>query len=51
MNRKPEFCHAFLAVTEKELAEEIFIELEMKAMEILALWVKVVESNLWIREG
>jgi hypothetical protein len=37
MNRKAEFCHAFLAVAERELSEETFIELEMKAMETLAL--------------
>ena len=37
MNRKAEFCHAFLAVAERELSEDIFVELEMKAMETLAL--------------
>ncbi len=37
INRKLEFCHAFLAVAEREMPEEKFIELEMKAMELLAL--------------
>ncbi len=37
MSRKLEFCHAFLAVAEKEMAEEDFLNLEMKAMEMLAL--------------
>ena len=37
MNRKIEFCHAFLAVAEREMPEEKFIDFEMKAMEILAL--------------
>ncbi len=36
-NRKLEFCHAFLAVAEREMAEEDFLNLEMKAMEMLAL--------------
>ncbi len=35
MNHKAEFCHAFLVVAERELPEEIFIELEIKAMEML----------------
>ncbi len=37
MNRKIEFCHAFLAVAEREMSEERFIDLEMKAMELLAV--------------
>ena len=37
MNRKIEFRHAFLAVAEREMPEEIFIDLEMKAMELLTL--------------
>ncbi len=37
MNRKVEFCHAFLAVAEREMSEERFIDLEMKAMELLAV--------------
>jgi hypothetical protein len=37
VNRKLEFCHAFLAAAEKEMPEEQFIELEMKAMELLSL--------------
>ncbi len=35
INRKIEFCHAFLAVAEREMSEEKFIYLEMKAMELL----------------
>jgi hypothetical protein len=37
MNRKLEFCHAFLAVAEREMSEEKFLDFEMKAMEMLAL--------------
>ncbi len=37
MNRKVEFCHAFLAVADREMSEERFIDLEMKAMELLAV--------------
>ena len=35
MNRKPEFCQAFLAVAEKTLPEEQFLDFEMEAMEML----------------
>jgi len=37
MNRKIEFCHAFLAVAERELPEEKFMDLEVKAMELLII--------------
>jgi hypothetical protein len=35
MNRKIEFCHAFVAIAEREMSEEKFLDLEMKAMELL----------------
>ncbi|WP_456380170.1 hypothetical protein [Thiolapillus sp.] len=35
-NRKIAFCHAFVAAAERLLPEELFLELEQKATEMLS---------------